>query len=262
MNNADRKLEETLADLGVPGPRVTLAMVEEILATVTYSTRVVEGTTSTVAVAILPSGFVLATGLAACVARENFNPALGIEMAISKARDLAREAIWQHEGYRLSQAIHEARQGNASAALKQIRTVLGSQAEPNELHKHSVDCPSQARQDCASRQHSHGAGRFGGHEHCFLVVDRPESVMVLGATEGEAIPACSRQPSLCQAGSHTHLFSIPPMDRPKPHPGLVDTEWLAYLGALHKEQGGIGDRLLSGSRATIRVDSQDAGASE
>lgn len=138
MNDADRKLEETLADLGVPGPRVTLAMVEEILATVTYSARVVEGTTSTVAVAILPSGFVLATGLAVCVARENFNPALGIERAISKARDLAREAIWQHEGYRLSQAIHEGRQGNASAALKQIRTVLGSQAEANELHRHSL----------------------------------------------------------------------------------------------------------------------------
>jgi len=262
MNDADRKLEETLADLGVPGPRVTLAMVEEILATVTYDTRVIQGTFQAEAVALLPSGFILATGLSGCASPENFNPSLRIEMAISRARDLAREAIRQHEGYRLSQALHEARQGKASAALKQIRTVLGSQAEPNELHKHSVDCPSQARQDCASRQHSHGAGRYGGHEHCFLVVDRPESVMVLGATEGEAIPACSRQPSLCQAGSHTHLFSIPPMDRPKPHPGLVDTEWLAYLDGLHKTQGAIVDRLLSGSRATIRLDSQDAGASE
>lgn len=129
MSEADQNFEKVLAGLGLPGPRVTLAMVEEILGTVTYDTRVIKGTTCTQAVAILPSGFVLATGQAASADPANFNPALGIERAISKARDLARDAIWQHEGYRLSQALYETRHDKASAALQQIRTVLGRQVE-------------------------------------------------------------------------------------------------------------------------------------
>lgn len=152
MSEADQNFEKILAGLGLPGPRVTLAMVEEILATVTYDTRVIKGTTCTQAVAILPSGFVLATGQAASADPANFNPALGIERAISKARDLAREAIWQNEGYRLSQALYEVRQDKASAALQQIRAVLRqppapmSVAEWAEKHRHlgSLDAGASA----------------------------------------------------------------------------------------------------------------------
>ncbi|MDM3884666.1 Gp49 family protein [Pseudomonas sp. BCRC 81390] len=124
MNSTDQKFDSVLASLGLPGPRVTLAMVEEVLATVTYDTRVIPGTTCTQATAILPTGFVVGRGEAACADPANFNPALGIERAISKARDNARDEIWKLEGYRLSQALHEARHGTASAALQQIRTVL------------------------------------------------------------------------------------------------------------------------------------------
>jgi Phage protein (N4 Gp49/phage Sf6 gene 66) family len=133
MSNADQNFEKILSGLGLPGPRVTLAMVEEILATVTYDTRVIKGTTCTQAVAIAPSGFVLATGQSNSADPANFNPALGIERAISKARDLARDAIWEHEGYRLKQALYEVRQGNASAALSQIRSVLGAKDLPERL---------------------------------------------------------------------------------------------------------------------------------
>lgn len=129
MSNNDQKLEATLALVGLTGSRVTLAMVEEVLATVTYDTRVIPGTTCTQASAVLPSGFVVAFGEAACADPANFNPALGIERAISKARDNAREQIWKLEGYRLSQALYEARQGSASAALLQIRAVLNSRTE-------------------------------------------------------------------------------------------------------------------------------------
>ncbi|WP_248769656.1 Gp49 family protein [Pseudomonas sp. MWU12-2345] len=133
MNDNDQKYEAIIAALGLPGPRVTPAMVEEVLAMVAYDTRVIPGTTTTIAVAILPSGFVLATGMSACAARENFNPALGIEMAISKARDAAREAIWKFEGYRLSQALYEVRQGVAGSALRQIRSVLSVKGLPDRL---------------------------------------------------------------------------------------------------------------------------------
>jgi len=124
VNNTDQQFDAIVGSLGLPGPRVTLAMVEEILATVTYEARVIKGTTVTQAVAILPSGFVLATGQAGCADPANFNVALGIERAISKARDLARDAIWHNEGYRLAQALYEVRQGTATAALQQIRAIL------------------------------------------------------------------------------------------------------------------------------------------
>lgn len=130
MNSTDQKFESVLASLGLPGPRVTLAMVEEVLATVTYDTRVIPGTTCTQATAILPTGFVVGRGEAACADPANFNPALGIERAISKARDNARDEIWKLEGYRLSQALHEVRQGVASSALRQIRSVLSVKGLP------------------------------------------------------------------------------------------------------------------------------------
>ena len=154
MSNADQNFEKILSGLGLPGPRVTLAMVEEILATVTYDTRVIKGTTCTQAVAILPSGFVLATGQAASADPANFNPALGIERAISKARDLARDAIWQHEGYRLSQALYETRQDKASAALHQIRSVLGSAVEQGKT-------PLLSAADWAEQHRHHGSSDAG-----------------------------------------------------------------------------------------------------
>jgi hypothetical protein len=128
MSDTAQKFENILNGLNLPGPRITLAMVEEILATVSYETRLLKGTTCTQATAILPSGFVLATGQSNCADPANFNPALGIEMAISKTRDLAREAIWEHEGYRLKQALYEVRHNVASAAMMQIRAILDSKA--------------------------------------------------------------------------------------------------------------------------------------
>lgn len=129
MSDTDQKFEKILVGLNLPGPRITLAMVEEILATVTYETSLVKGTTCMQAVAVLPSGFVLATGQSNDADPANFNPALGIEMAISKARDLARDAIWKHENYRLKQALYEVRHNKASAAMIQIRAILDPAAQ-------------------------------------------------------------------------------------------------------------------------------------
>jgi hypothetical protein len=99
-------------------------MIDQLMAGVTYSTHVVPGTTTTVAYAIAPSGFVLCIGESACASPENFNPALGIEIAMTKARDLARDKLWELEGYRLKQALHEVSTGSATHALEQIRAVL------------------------------------------------------------------------------------------------------------------------------------------
>lgn len=124
MIDQERRVEAIIVGAGLTAPRLTPAMIDQLMAGVTYSTHVVPGTTTTVAYAIAPSGFVLCIGESACASPENFNPALGIEIALTKARSLARDKLWELEGYRLKQALHEVSTGSATQALEQIRAVL------------------------------------------------------------------------------------------------------------------------------------------
>lgn len=125
MTECEKKYEAIILDLGLTAPRITPAMINELMDRVTYATQVVPGTTTTLATAIAASGFTLCTVESACASPENFNPALGIEIAITKAKVAAREKLWELEGYRLTQALYEVRQASATQALEQIRTVLG-----------------------------------------------------------------------------------------------------------------------------------------
>jgi hypothetical protein len=104
---------------------VTPAQIDMLLERVTYSTHIIPGTTSVVAAAIAPGGYVLCVVEKACPSRVAFNPALAIEMAIGKAKGEARGKLWEMEEYRLSQALHESRQSVATTALEQARAVLG-----------------------------------------------------------------------------------------------------------------------------------------
>lgn len=124
MPDQEQKVEAIILSAGLTAPRLTPAMIDQLMAGVTYSTHVVPGTTTTVAYAVAPSGFVLCAGESACASPENFNPALGIEMAITKATAMARDKLWELEGYRLKQALHEVSTGTATKALEQIRSVL------------------------------------------------------------------------------------------------------------------------------------------
>lgn len=122
--SSEQKIEQILVDLGLTGPRITPGMIDELMREVTYSTHVVPGTTTTVATAIDGAGFTLCSVSSACASPENFNPALGIEIAITKARGAAREKLWELEGYRLSRALRDARSNTSTKALEQIRAVL------------------------------------------------------------------------------------------------------------------------------------------
>lgn len=122
--SSEQKIEQILVDLGLTAPRITPAMIDELMREVTFSTHVVPGTTTTVATAIDGAGFTLCTVPSACASPENFNPALGIEIAITKARAAAREELWKLEGYRLKRALHDARSSKSTKALEQIRAVL------------------------------------------------------------------------------------------------------------------------------------------
>jgi Phage protein (N4 Gp49/phage Sf6 gene 66) family len=142
----EQKVEAIIISAGLTAPRLTPAMIEQLMVGVSFSARVVEGTTTTLASAIAPSGFVLCTVDSACASPENFNPALGIEIALNKARVAAREALWKLEGYRLKQALYESRQSTSSAALEQIRAVLrrGTAGDGVSCAQAEAVCQAQA----------------------------------------------------------------------------------------------------------------------
>lgn len=88
---------------------VTSAMIEALLATVECKTHIVEGTTTTVAVALLPIGetkFSLATAISGCADPRKFNADLGAKYAIEKVMAQAKEKLWELEGYCLSKEIN------------------------------------------------------------------------------------------------------------------------------------------------------------
>lgn len=144
--SSEQKIEQIIVDLGLTAPRITPAMIDELMREVTYSTHVVPGTTTTVATAIDGAGFTLCTVSSACASPENFNPALGIEIAITKARGAARDKLWELEGYRLKRALHDARSTNSTKALEQIRAVL---ARPSEALAKAA--PGHACERCGAR---------------------------------------------------------------------------------------------------------------
>lgn len=91
------------------GPRITSEHIDALVASLTYETAHVPGTTSTVATARLPGGFVAAIGHSACIAPENFDLALGKKYAIQDAEKEARDALWQFEGYALYLQLEQLR---------------------------------------------------------------------------------------------------------------------------------------------------------
>lgn len=90
---------------------VTSAMIDALLATVEYKTHIVEGTTTTVAVAMLPIGeakFTLSTAISGCADPRKFNADLGAKYAIEKVMTQAKEKLWELEGYCLAKEINGA----------------------------------------------------------------------------------------------------------------------------------------------------------
>ena len=126
MTPAEQQLETKIASLGLNAPRITPQRVDELMAGVQYSTHLVPGTTTVLATAIMPSGFTLCTVESACASPANFKLQLGIEIAIRKATDKARDELRRLEAYRLSQTLHEIKQGNGERALETIRETIAS----------------------------------------------------------------------------------------------------------------------------------------
>lgn len=114
-------------------PKVDVAHIDALVASLTYETARVPNTTSTVATARLPGGFVAAIGHSACVAPENFDAELGRKYAIEDAQRQARGSLWSHEGYVLYQRLEQLRSYGIDLSLPpHQQRVLVEKAELDE----------------------------------------------------------------------------------------------------------------------------------
>lgn len=146
MNRDEQQTPTKIAVLGGGALGVTKQHIAKLLESVGYHTHVVPGTTTILATAIMPSGFTLATAESRCLNAEDFTLQMGIEVAITKAKALAHDALWQFEGYRLKQTLHEIEHDHGRAALDRLRATVQPAA-----HRHACgyldsdpsacDCP-------------------------------------------------------------------------------------------------------------------------
>lgn len=101
----DQAVEQEIQVKGLTAPRITPGQINELMERVIFYVVVPEGTTSTFAHAYLDGKFHLATGHSACVSPENFDAEIGQKIAMSKAEALAKDKLWELEGYRLYACI-------------------------------------------------------------------------------------------------------------------------------------------------------------
>lgn len=104
----DQEIEQEIQEKGLTASRVTPDMIDALLAGVIYHVHIVPNTTTTIATAIMANGFTVATGTSACTSPENFDKALGEKIAMDNARKLARDKLWELEGYRLKRNLEDA----------------------------------------------------------------------------------------------------------------------------------------------------------
>lgn len=99
----DQKIEGMVKELGADvAPRVTKEQIDAMMARVFYTCSPRPGgTTSTFVHAYLDGKFYLGSGFSGAVSEENFNPQIGFEVASRKAQELARNKLWELEGYAL-----------------------------------------------------------------------------------------------------------------------------------------------------------------
>lgn len=101
----DNDFEREIIAKCLTAPRVTQDQIEALLASLSIKAQWFEHTTSCVALAILPNGFVVSVGHAACVSPENFDLEIGLRIATQDALAQARKKLWEMEGYALKKQL-------------------------------------------------------------------------------------------------------------------------------------------------------------
>lgn len=94
LNSSEAAIEAAIRTKGLTAPRVKPADIDAQIVSETY--HVFPGTTLTICALTLRNGFIV-TGESAAASPENFDEAIGRQIA----RDNARNKIWPLEGYLL-----------------------------------------------------------------------------------------------------------------------------------------------------------------
>lgn len=105
----DAKIEQMIKTEGADkAPRVSKETIDNLMTRVMYSiTSRPDGTTSTFVHAYLDGKFYLGSGFSGAVSEANFNQKVGEEVAMKKAEEIARNKLWELEGYLLYQQMKE-----------------------------------------------------------------------------------------------------------------------------------------------------------
>lgn len=124
MNRNEQQTPTKIAVLGCGALGVTKQLIAKLLEDVGYHTHVIPGTSTVLASAVMPSGFVLATAESIGASPDNGTWQLAIEVAITKAKALAFAELWKLEDYRLKQTMHEISRDHGREALGRLRATV------------------------------------------------------------------------------------------------------------------------------------------
>lgn len=105
QNVSEAALELEIQAKGLTAPRVTPAEIDAMMERVIYRSTGFEGTTSIIVAAFLDSEFYLGCGHSACVSKDNFDPEIGFNIAKRSAEKIARDKLWELEGYLLRERL-------------------------------------------------------------------------------------------------------------------------------------------------------------
>ncbi len=103
----DGQIELELQRKGKTAPRVTPQEIEALAEGLTFKTHHFEGTTCTVAIAVLANGFVAGIGHSAAVSLANFDAEIGAKIAIKDVKHQAIDKLWELEGYALRKRLDD-----------------------------------------------------------------------------------------------------------------------------------------------------------
>lgn len=96
----EQAIEQEIKDKGLTFPRLTPESIDETITKCQF--YVFEDSCLTVCCLTLVNGFTV-TGTSACASPQNFNKTIGEKIAFENARN----KVWELEGYRLKQALHD-----------------------------------------------------------------------------------------------------------------------------------------------------------
>ena len=102
----DNEIEKEIKDKNLTAPRVTKDIIDDLMSGIDYQSWHVAGTTTTIVAAVMADGFVVAVGKSATVSRDNFDKAIGYNIARDNAENLARDKLWELKGWELKQALN------------------------------------------------------------------------------------------------------------------------------------------------------------